>query len=189
MTGIPVSEMPLGTDGCSAPVFAVPMRAAAWAFAQLADPAALPEPRRSALHAIFHAMTAYPEMIAAPGAFDTELMQAGAGRILTKSGAEGYQAIALLPGACGKGSPAYGITIKISDGDLSERDREVHGNHIACDGGGRARATVAIEVLRQLGALSQTQISILKGYERRPQFNWRHVEVGEIRPAFNLRVS
>jgi L-asparaginase II len=186
MTGVPLDQIPLGTDGCSAPVFAVPMRAAAWAFAQLADPSVLPEPRQSSLRHIFRAMTANPDMIAGPGAFDTELMTVGAGKILTKGGAEGYQAIALLPGACDSNSPAYGITIKISDGDLSQRDRDQHGNHIANDGGGRARATVAIEILRQLGALSASQLAELKGYDRRPQYNWRHIQVGEIRPAFKL---
>ena len=118
ITGIPLKEIQFGTDGCSAPVFAVPMRAAAWAFAQLADPTALPEPRRSALQRIFRAMTANPDMVAGPGAFDTELMQIGTGQILSKGGAEGFQAIAVLPGACGKNSPAYGIAIKVSDGDL-----------------------------------------------------------------------
>ena len=186
ITGVPLDQIPLGTDGCSAPVFVVPMRAAAWAFAQLADPSALPEPRRSALHHIFRAMTSNPDMIAGPGAFDTELMTIGAGRILTKGGAEGYQAIALLPGACGAGSPAYGITIKISDGDLSERDRETHGNHIAHDGCGRARTTVSIEILRQLGALTASQIAALQSYARRPQYNWRHIQVGEIRSIFDL---
>jgi L-asparaginase len=155
----------------------------------LANPSALPEPRRAALMHIFRAMTANPDMIAGPGAFDTELMSVAAGKILSKSGAEGYLALAVLPGACGQGSPAYGITIKIADGDLSQRDREVHANHIANDSGGRARATVAIELLRQLGALSSAQLAELKGYDRRPQYNWRHIQVGEIRPTFKLTLS
>jgi L-asparaginase II len=171
MTGVPVSEMAFGIDGCSAPVFAVPMRAAAWAFARLADPATLPEPRRSALRRIFRAMTTNPDMVAGPGAFDTTLMEVGAGQILTKGGAEGYQAIAVQPGSCGAGSPAYGITIKVSDGDLFNA---------------RARTVAAVEVLRQLGALSTAQVEQLKDFAARPQYNWKHLEVGEIRPCFKL---
>jgi L-asparaginase II len=171
MTGIPLSEIPLGTDGCSAPVFAVPMRSAAWAFAQLADPSRLLEPRRSALRLIFKAMAAHPDMVAGPDAFDTVLMTVGRGSILTKGGAEGYQAVALLPGACGKNSPALGITIKVSDGDSS----------------GRARPTITVEVLRQLGALNAAQLAELGAFTTRPQFNWRHVEVGQIRPTFDLK--
>ena len=171
MTGVPVEEMNFGIDGCSAPVFTVPMRAAAWAFARLADPSALPEPRRSSLQRIFRAMTANPDMVAGPGAFDTLLMQAGNGKILTKGGAEGYQAVSVLPGACGAGSPGYGIVIKIADGDLT----------------GRARCTVAVEVLKQLGALSTDQLSSLQEFCKRPQYNWRHIEIGEIRPVFKLQ--
>lgn len=186
MTGVPVNEIILGTDGCSAPVFAVPLRSAAWAFAQLADPSTLPKPRQTALRLIFKAMTTYPDMVAGPGAFDTVLMQVGRGKILTKGGAEGYQAIALLPGACGKDSPALGVTIKISDGDLSDRDRSPQLAVIAHDGGGRARTTVAVAVLHQLGALDEDQFTALKDFTNRPQFNWRHIEVGEIRPSFKI---
>lgn len=170
MTGVPVNEFAMGIDGCSAPVFAVPMRAAAWAFAKLADPSALPEPRQSALRRIFKAMTDHPDMIAGPGSFDTTLMTVGKGKILTKGGAEGYQAIAVLPGACGPDSPAYGICIKIADGDSLNR----------------GRTTVAVEILRQLGAFSTAQLKELDAYTKRPQYNWRHFEVGEIRPCFKI---
>jgi L-asparaginase II len=186
LTGVPVEKIILGIDGCSAPVFAVPMHAAALAFARLADPSLLPEPRRSALKRIFRAMTSNPDMVAGPESFDTDLMITGRGRILTKGGAEGYQAVAILPGSCGAESPAYGITMKISDGDLSQRDRDPRIARIAHDGGGRARSTAMVEVLRQLGALDETQLKELGPYMPRPQYNWRHLPVGEIRPAFKL---
>jgi L-asparaginase len=134
-------------------------------------------------------MTANPDMVAGPGNFDTELMTVGKGLILTKRGAEGYQAISLLPGACGKDSPACGITLKVSDGDLAERDREVKVARIAHNEGGRARATVSVEVLRQLGALDKTQLVQLASYLPRPQYNWRHIQVGEIRPCFQLTIN
>lgn len=186
MTGVPVDEIILGTDGCSAPVFAVPLRAAACALARLADPSGLPEPRRSALRRIFAAMTTHPDMVAGPGAFDTELMTSGRGGILTKGGAEGYQAISLLPGVSRKVAGALGIAIKISDGDLAQRDRPEKLARIAHQGGGRARATTAVEVLRQLGALNEGQLTELEDYLPRAQYNWRHIEVGEIRPCFEL---
>ena len=186
MTGVPLEQIILGTDGCSAPVFAIPLRAAAYAFARLADPSALPEPRRSALRRIFAAMTAHPDMVAGPHAFDTELMTAGRGSILTKGGAEGYQALAVLPGTSRKHAGALGIALKISDGDLAQHDRVQPIAHIAHDGGGRARSTAAVEALRQLGALDEAQLAELKGYLPRPQYNWRRIAVGEIRPCFRL---
>jgi L-asparaginase II len=162
------------------------VRAAAYAFARLADPSGVPEPRRSALRRIFAAMTSHPDMVEGPGGFDTELMIAGRGTILTKRGAEGYQAIALLPGTSSKFDSALGITLKISDGDLSARDRGVPGTHIAHAGGGRAVSTSSTEVLRQLGALDETQLAELKNYLPRAQYNWRHIEVGQIRACFEL---
>lgn len=186
MTGIPLEEIILGTDGCSAPVFAVPLRAAAFAFARLADPSALPEPRRSALQRIFRAMTSHPDMVSGSDTFDTQLMSTGRGRILTKGGAEGYQALALLPRVSGVSSSALGISLKISDGDLAQIDRPERIATIAHHGGGRARSTAAVEALRQLGALDEAQIDELKDFAPRAQYNWRRIAVGEIRPVFTL---
>ncbi len=183
ITGVPLEEIILGTDGCSAPVFAVPLRAAAYAFARLADPSALPEPRQSALRRIFKAMTSHPDMVAGPDTFDTRLMSAGRGRLLTKGGAEGYQALAVLP-ASNRG--ALGIILKISDGDLAQIDRGQRIATIAHDGGGRARSTAAVEALRQLGALDAAQLEELSDVAPRAQYNWRRIPVGEIRPVFTL---
>lgn len=170
VTGVPVDQIIMGTDGCSAPVFAIPLHAAAWAFAQLGDPSALPEPRRSSLRRIYAAMTTNPDMIAGPQAFDTDLMTAARGSVLSKGGAEGYQALALRPGAFGPDSPALGICIKISDGDQGA--------------GSRARTLVAVELLRRLGVLNESQLAEIPEFIPRPQYNWRHLEIGEIRPAF-----
>jgi L-asparaginase II len=160
----------VGIDGCSAPTFAVPLRNAALAYARLCDPTGLPDKRAAALRRIFRAMTTNPDMIAGPGGFDTRLMEVGAGKIVVKGGAEGYQAIGLAAGALGPGSPAMGITYKIMDGDTA----------------GRARPVVAIAILRQLGALNEQQLAELADFNRRPLYNWRHLEVGVIRPTFTL---
>jgi len=183
VTGVPREHIILGTDGCSAPVFAVPLHAAAWAFAQLADPSALPEPRQSALRRIFRAMTSNPDMIAGPSAFDTDLMLTGNGKILSKGGAEGYQALAVLPGAFGKDSPALGICLKISDGDQAEIGTKAYPMQVAHAASGRARTLASIEILRRLGALDAAQLIQLAAYAPRPLYNWRHLEIGEIRPA------
>lgn len=170
MIDYPLDKIALGTDGCSAPVFAAPLRNVAFGYARLADPSALPEPRAGSLRRIARAMAANPDMVAGPQRFDTLAMQQAAGRLVSKAGAEGYQGMALLPGALGPGSPALGIAFKIADGDL----------------GGRARPTVAAEVLRQLGLLDAEQMKGLSDFETRPIYNWRHIEVGQIRPVFHL---
>lgn len=172
MCDLQTGEVALGIDGCSAPVFAAPLRNAALGYARLVDPlaAGLSPARAAACQRITRAMIRHPDMVAGPGRFDTLLMQAGEGKILAKMGAEGYQGIGLLPGALGEGSPGIGITLKIADGDPS----------------GRAVPLAALEVLRQLGALSPAQLEALQSFDRRPIHNWRKLEVGEIRPVFHL---
>jgi L-asparaginase II len=170
MCGLLPEEVEVGIDGCSAPNFAVPLFNAAYAFARLADPHGLPARRAKALRHIFRAMGAYPEMIAGEGQFDTRLMQVTGGKIVSKGGAEGYQAVALAPGLLGKGQPGVGIVLKISDGDATNR----------------ARPLVTVEILRQMGALTEDQVASLAMYRPRPIYNWRKLEVGLIRPCFML---
>jgi L-asparaginase II len=171
MAGLPVGEVELGIDGCSAPNFAVPLRNAALAVARLCDPQGLPEERATACRRITSAMIAEPEMVAGPGRFDTVLMEAAGGQILAKAGAESYQVLGLLPGALGPSSLGVGIAIKISDGDPNNR----------------ARPLVAVEILRQLDALGGVKVDQLSGFGPQVLTNHRGLQVGEIRPAFVLR--
>lgn len=170
MCDLPAEKVLVGIDGCSAPTFAVPLRNAALAFARLCDPTGLPERRAAALRKIYHAMTSYPEMVAGPDRFDTLLMQHSSGKVVSKGGAEGYQAMGIAPGAFGPHSPALGITYKVIDGDSE----------------GRARPVVALTILRQLGVLNESQLAALSHFDARPLSNWRHIQIGEIRPAFRL---
>ncbi len=170
MCDVPPSSVILGVDGCSAPVFAVPLRQAALAYARLADPTALPEQRAAACRRIFQAMTRFPEMVAGQNRFDTCLMQAAAGQIVCKVGAEGYHGLGLLPGTTAANAPALGIALKIADGDLK----------------GRAGSTAVMAVLRQLHALSPAQLDALAGFADRPVTNWREMAVGEVRATFKL---
>lgn len=171
MCGLEPAQVELGIDGCSAPNFAVPLHSAALAFARLCDPVELAPQRAAACRTITTAMTTYPQMVAGPNRFDTDLMLACQGRLVTKGGAEGYTGIGLLPGALGAGSPALGIALKIADGDPT----------------GRARTAAALEVLRQLGALSAGQLEQLAKYgPQRPIENWRKLEVGRLYPIFHL---
>jgi L-asparaginase II len=171
ITGTAEEQIQVGIDGCSAPNFAIPLYNTALAFARLCDPEGLSPQRANACKTIVQAMCAAPSMVAGPGRFDTEVMEIAAGRLISKGGAEGYQGIGLLPEAINPGSKALGIAFKIGDGDLRSR----------------ARPPVAIEILRQLGALNHSEVERLEKFGPiSPIINWMEIVVGEARPSFEL---
>lgn len=174
MCNLKAEQIALGVDGCSAPNFAVPLQSAALAYARLCDPESgcvQPPKRAQACRVITTAMMTHPEMVGGAGRFDTCLMQAAKGRIVSKGGAEAYQGFGIMPGALRPGSPAIGVAIKIADGD----DRRI------------VREAVALEILRQLGVLSASELDAMSAFgPRSPRFNWRKVVVGEAYPAFKL---
>jgi len=170
MIGMDPDALPLGVDGCTAPVYGIPMQNMAEAVARLADPKDLDQTRSAACKKITAAMMSYPMMVAGPGKFDTELMTVAKGKVFSKGGAEGYQVIGVMPGVIKSDSPGLGIAIKIADGDTH----------------GRARAYVTLLILNALGVLDENYLEQLKFKEKALVKNWRGIEVGEIRPAFAL---
>lgn len=168
------SEIAVAIDGCSVPNFAIPLYNAALAYARICDPeGGMVEPaiRITACHTIVDSMIAHPTMVAGPGRFDTRLMEVGAGRWVSKGGAEGYQGIGVKPGVLFHGSPGLGIAVKIADGDLRNK----------------IRGAVALEILSQLGLLSKEDMVDLMDFGPTfPVYNLRKIKVGEGSPLFTL---
>ena len=171
MCQISINEINIGTDGCSAPNFSIPLYNTALGFARLADPQKLPEKRANACKTVTSSMMAHPEMVSGFGRFDTRLMQVGRGKLVAKTGAEGYQAVGILPDLTEASPKGVGIALKISDGDAT----------------GRVREAVMIEILRQFGILNKTELAELSEFGPINEiFNWRKIKVGESRPVFEL---
>ena len=171
MCQIDESKIALGTDGCSAPNFATPLYHAAFGFARLCDPRDLPEKRAAACQTITSAMMTHPEYVSGFGRFDTRLMQVGGGKFVVKGGAEGYQALGIVPNLTGTGPKGVGIALKISDGDPH----------------GTVRAAVMLEILRQLGYLNDAQLAGLAEFAPvQTIYNWRKLAVGESRTIFKI---
>jgi len=168
--GIPLDQITTGMDGCSVPVYAAQLQAFARGYARLADPSGFSPLRENALHLIFQAMTTHPYMVAGPGSFDTTLMQATGGRLVSKGGAEGFQGIGIPRNARWPGSPALGVAIKIADGDPAHR----------------AGSAVAVSVLLQLGALSEQEADAVLPQDEWIVRNSRGIAVGELVPVFTL---
>jgi L-asparaginase II len=167
---IPIKNVAIGIDGCSAPVFAIPLTNAAMGFAHLADPASLTQSRAEACRQVYRAMTENAEIVAGPERFDTVFMTTMQGRAMSKIGAEGYLAIAIPGERENPKKPGLGITIKISDGDLEHR----------------AAPVAALEILRILGILKSEDASKLASFNQRELVNWRGLTIGAIRPSQQL---
>jgi L-asparaginase II len=175
-------KIELGVDGCSAPNFALPLYNAALGLARLCDPHDLSEARASACRKITSAMMTHPEMVSRNGEFDCELMKVGNGKIVCKRGAEGFQAIGLLPGALGPDSRGVGIAFKVTDGDASRMSDDLEWSS-------RVRPAVATEILRQLGALNEKQLEALSAFgPNKILKNHRSLVTGESQPVFKLEI-
>ncbi len=170
-TDVPESEIKIGIDGCVLPNFALPISAMARAFAKLVFP---PESFNGKLHEanrqIVSAMMSFPEMIGGTKRLDTLIMQAASGKIISKIGAEGVYLAGVLPNERWK--TGLGIAFKIEDGDDQ-----------------RARAVVAIELLRQIGILNESNDEKLREYSPIVIKNRRGDVVGKIIPDFDLKVK
>jgi L-asparaginase II len=125
MSGIARSEIATATDGCGVVSFGMPLRGLALAFARLADPSGVEDAAlRGAFERIRDAMMAHPELVGGDRRrFDTELMRARPGRIVSKAGAEGVRAVAVLQDGAPKAP--FGLALKIEDGDLARRAGDV----------------------------------------------------------------
>ena len=174
VTGLSRDKIVTATDGCGVVTFGMPVERLARAFAVLADPSGLADDAlRRALERIRDAMMQHPQLVAGERRqMDTMLMQSAPGRLLSKGGAEGVQAVALRPGGHGRGKNALGLALKIEDGD----------------GARRARSTATIDALQQLGALDQEAVGgRLRELASPPIIDPRGDRSGDVRPAFDLR--
>ena len=112
VVGEPLSVDRCGTDGCSIPTWAAPLRAFAHGFAKMSTGEGLPENVASAAHRIFDAATAHPHLVGGTGSLDTDAMRAFGGRLFQKGGAEGVQCGAVR-------NKGWGYALKVDDGNMS----------------------------------------------------------------------
>lgn len=160
--GYPREKITIGIDGCSAPVFGMPLKQAAVAYVRLAGQIGDDPAMRAILGRIKTAMTTHPEMVSGEGRFDLALARTFPGNVVNKIGAEGVEGI-------GFADPPVGIAVKILDGNE------------------RALYPVVIDVLRQLGLLDGADMTHLAPFAHPQITNYRGLNVGRIVPEFALK--
>jgi L-asparaginase II len=154
--GVDPRNVPLGIDGCSAANPALPLSAMARGFALLAQARADgKDGRERALARLRGAMVEHPSLVAGEGRFCTDLIRATHGEIVTKTGAEGLQCLAVP-------ARGAGVAIKVSDGAR------------------RAVGPAVLAFLAEQGWLTPEAEQSLERWARPRIKNYRGLEVGEI---------
>ena len=156
-------DVGIGIDGCSAPVFSLPLYNMALAYLKLANPDSFDPGYADACSRVFGVMNDHPEMISGTGGFCTELIGGTGGKLIGKIGADGVYCVG-VKGGMGGGT---GLAIKIEDGNMN------------------ALSTVAIEILSRLGILSEPEKERLAAFRVKDVRNDRGIKVGVQRPCFD----
>lgn len=152
-------DIKIGIDGCGVPVFGMPVKAMALAYANFARPEKLSEKRREACLKLSKIMGENPQLIAGSGRFTTELVKQLGTKIVAKDGTEGIFCI-------GVPEKGLGVAIKIEDG------------------GARALAPVTLRILDKLEVLTKEDKEALHSYYYPQIKNFRDEVIGEIRTTF-----
>ena len=154
-------DITIGIDGCGVPVFAMPLMHMAIAYHNLASPLELSQIRGEAAQKITTVIAAYPQMIAGYGHFCTELNIITQGRIIGKLGADGVYCAAIP-------TENLAIALKIEDGN------------------GTMLAPVIMEILNQLGLLTEEEKTQLGQFAVFDNINCQNDKIGEVKAVFNL---
>ena len=162
MCEVPKDGIVVGIDGCSAPVFALPLFNLALGFKKLASGEADSSSTAEAVKRIKDAMLEHPKMISGEGRLDYDLARSFRGNLVCKVGAEAVEAL-------GFSDPPMGVVVKIHDGNT------------------RALGPVVLAVLKELGFITNIEMyPYLKVHERPVVLNNRDLLTGHIVAEENL---
>lgn len=104
-------KMVTALDGCSAPIYSIPVYNQALAFKNLVATDSYTPERKLACKTIVEAISTYPFMVAGSKRYCSDMMKICGSRIIGKTGAEGVFCISLL-------QEQIGVCIKIDDGKM-----------------------------------------------------------------------
>ncbi len=153
--GVSIPADAQATDGCSMPTLALPLDKLAYGFARFVTGQGLAPERAKAARRLAAAVLAEPFFVAGSGRFCTAVMQAGGGRFIAKTGAEGVYTAA-------SAELGLGIALKVMDGTA------------------RAAQTALGGLLEHLGLLDAASQAQLRPLVEPVLTNWRGLRVGDI---------
>ncbi|MBS0446537.1 MAG: asparaginase [Proteobacteria bacterium] len=162
-TGADLAQAPRGTDGCSIPTYALPLRALALGYARVATGVGLDPACAAAAQRLRAAIARAPAMVAGTGRFDTRVMERLGARVCCKVGAEAVYCAA-LPEA------GLGVALKIADGSTA-----------------RAAEVTMAAIIEALVPLDAAEADFMRSLSDVTLRNWNGIAVGRLRAGDALR--
>lgn len=156
LTGSIIGHQNCGTDGCSIPSYAVPLKGLAHGFAKMATGNTLSAARAKASRRLIDACMAQPFYVAGTNRACTKLMQVAPGKIFAKTGAEGVF-IAALP------EQGLAMAVKCEDGTT------------------RAAEAMIFALLSRYFEKDGEVHATLMSMANKTMKNWNGIHVGDIR--------
>jgi L-asparaginase II len=155
------ADMITAFDGCSAPIFSIPVINQAIAYKNLTLTNTGNAKREQACKLIIEAVSTHPLMVAGTRRYCTDMMKICGHQVIGKTGAEGIFSLAFL-------NEQIGCTIKIDDGKMLP---QYH---------------VAQKLIRQSRLFSDEQLLPLQTYEESILKNFNGLETGVMKVADHI---
>jgi L-asparaginase II len=157
----PKEKMVTALDGCSAPIYSIPIYNQALAFKNLVATDACTQERKLACKIIVDAISTYPFMVAGSKRYCSDMMKVCGSRIIGKTGAEGLFCMSLL-------QEQIGVCIKIDDGKMLPQ------------------YNLAQALVEATGIFNEEILQPLNNYKRAELNNYNKFVTGEIKVRSNL---
>jgi L-asparaginase II len=157
----PEAEMTIALDGCSAPIFSIPIYNQALAYKNLVSAKKFGAANEDACNTIINSISTYPHMVAGTKRYCTDMMKITAPMVIGKTGAEGVFCMAFT-------QEKLGVCIKIDDGKMLPQ------------------YNVAQALLETSGLFSEEQLSPIHHYRQQEIKNFSKLITGEIRTVKGL---
>ena len=162
-TGYDLATTARGTDGCSIPTYAIPLRHLAHAFARVGTGIGLDADHANAARRLRAAVARHPFMVGGTGRFDTRVMERLGERVFCKVGAEGVFCAAFP-------ERGLGVAIKIDDGNNA-----------------RAAEVAMAAAIEAFVPLDDGAAELMRSLSDVTLRNWNGIEVGALRASEELR--
>ncbi len=150
----PASKMVCALDGCTAPIYSIPIYNQAIAYKNLVEPSRFRPELQKACKIIVDTVGEEPYMIAGNGRYCTEMMEITAPKVIGKTGAEGVFCMSFT-------EQKLGVCIKIDDGKMLPQYQ------------------VAQALVEASGIFAPAQLAPIHKYAKKDIKNFNHLVCGE----------